>query len=287
MPETRNPKRETRNRCPNIPFRATPSYPKPTALGRRLLKRLEWVWLNLSFYFLLVLFSLLAVPGFSLFIAVQTPFISHRQAMRLFRRSIRWYGYVVIYILPFPLVRVRYENRSQGKLPNPCIVICNHRSSADPFLMGAIPLEEAVQIVNKWPFKLPLWGPMARWAGYLSINEMPVEEFFSRGTALMKSGASLIAFPEGTRSRTMELGPFHGTLFRLALETKIPVVPICILGSEQVPPRGTMVLKPGLVLVRSLPPVTWEVYKNLSPFQFKTQVRDMIARELVNMERDA
>ena len=248
---------------------------------------LQQLVLNLVFYSLLIPFSLLAVPVLALFIAVQAPFVGHRRAMRLFRRAIRWYGFVVIYILPYPLVRVRYENRSGAVLPNPCIVICNHRSSADPFLMGALPLEEAVQVVNTWPFRLPLWGPMARWAGYLGVNDMPVEAFFSRASALLRERVSVIAFPEGTRSRTGEVGPFHGTLFRLAQETRIPILPLCILGSERVPPRGTMVLRPGPVILRSLPPLTGEDYKDLTPFQLKNKVRDLISRELAVMERRA
>lgn len=240
--------------------------------------------LNLTFYLLLVVFSLVAVPVLALFIAVQAPFVGHRRAMRLFRRAIRWYGFVVIYILPWPLVRVRYENRSGGALPNPCIVVCNHRSSSDPFLMGALPLEEAVQIVNTWPFKLPLWGPMARWAGYLSVNELPVEDFFRQASALLAQGVSLIAFPEGTRARTQEVGPFHGTLFRLALETGVPVVPVCIAGSERVPPRGTLVLRPGQVVLRSLVPLGGEDYQECSGFLLKNRVRDRIAAELAVME---
>lgn len=240
--------------------------------------------LNLSFYTLLIPFSLVAVPVLALFIAVQAPFVGHLGAMRLFRRAIRWYGFVVIYLLPRPLVRVRFENHSGGPIPDPSIVICNHRSSSDPFLMAVLPLDQAVQVVNTWPFRLPLWGPMAKWAGYLGVNDMPVEEFFGRASAMLKQGVSVIAFPEGTRTRTMEVGPFHGTLFRLALETRAPILPLCILGSERVPPRGTMVLNPGPVVLRSLPPVTWDQYKDLTAFQLKNKVRELIARELVVME---
>jgi len=245
---------------------------------------LKRLLLNLSFYSLLIPFSLVAVPALTLFIAVQAPFLGHRGAMRLFRRAIRWYGYVVIYLLPRPLVKVRFENHSGGRMPDPAIVVCNHRSSSDPFLMAVLTLDQAVQVVNTWPFRLPLWGPMARWAGYLGVNDMPVEEFFGRASALLKQGVSVIAFPEGTRTRTMEVGPFHGTLFRLALETRAPILPLCILGSERVPPRGTMVLNPGPVVLRSLPPVTWDEYKDLTAFQLKNKVRDLISRELAVME---
>lgn len=245
---------------------------------------LQRLVLNLIFYPLLILFSLAAVPVLALFIAVQAPFVGHRRAMRLFRRVIRWYGFVVIYILPFPFVRVRFENHCGCIVPDPCIVICNHRSSSDPFLMAVLTLDQAVQVVNTWPFKLPLWGPMARWAGYLSVNQMSPEEFFTRASLLFREGVSLIAFPEGTRSRDGAVGPFHGTLFRLALETRIPIVPLCISGNEQIPPRGSMILRPGRIILRSLPPVTWNEYKDLSPFQLKNKVREIISRELAAMK---
>jgi 1-acyl-sn-glycerol-3-phosphate acyltransferase len=240
--------------------------------------------LNLSFYPLLVLYSLSAVPVLAIFIAIQAPFVGHRRAMQLFRMAIRWYGRGVIYVLPYPWVRVCFENHSGGEIPLPCLVICNHRSSSDPFLMGALPFYNGVQIVNKWPFKLPLWGPMARWAGYLSINEMPPEEFFKRAAALLSDGISLLAFPEGTRARSVEMGPFHGSMFRLALETRAPILPLCISGNETIPPRGTLMMRPGRIVLRSLPPVTWDEYKNLTAFQLKNKVRDLISRELAVME---
>ena len=249
-----------------------------------MIKAIKLILLNVVFYLTLVPFSLLAVPVLAAFIAVQAPFIGHRKAMRLFRRAIKWYGYVVIHILPYPLVRVRHEDHSGGNSPDPCIIVCNHRSSSDPFLMAVAPQDEVVQIVNKWPFRLPLWGPMARWAGYLSINEMPPEEFFKRASAMLADGVTLVVFPEGTRTRDLRMGPFHGALFRLALETQAPLVPLCISGNENTPPRGSMLIRPGLIRLRQLPALTWDQYKGLSPFQLKNKVRDLIAHELDVME---
>lgn len=256
----------------------------PVLPGYDMITFLKRLFLNLSFYSLLIPFSLSAVPVLALFIAVQAPFVGHRRAMQLFRMAIRWYGRGVIYVLPFPWVRVRFEDHSRGAIPQPCLVICNHRSASDPFLMGALPFYNGVQIVNKWPFKLPLWGPMARWAGYLSINDMEPGEFFRRASALLRDGISLLAFPEGTRARSVEMGPFHGAMFRLALETGTPILPLCISGNEAIPPRGTLLLNPGRIVLRCLPPVTRDEYRDLTAFQLKNKVRDLISRELAVME---
>ena len=203
--------------------------------------------------------------------------------MRRFRRAISWYGYVIIHILPAPLVSVRYEDRSRAGEPGPHVFVCNHRSTSDPFLMACLP-HECVQVVNDWPMRLPALGPIARLAGYLSIKEMTVDEFLARAGRLLQEGTSIIAFPEGTRSRALDVGTFHGTVFRLALQARVPLVPICITGNERTPTPGSPWLHPARITLRRLPALLWDEYKDLSPFQLKQRVRDIIALELTGME---
>jgi len=245
------------------------------------------LWLNITFYILLVLFSFTAIPLLYLFIGCQVPFSSRRRILRLIRKAIVWYGSIVIYRLPRPLIRILYEDHTGGRRPRPAIVVCNHKSSSDPFLMAALPIGEMIQIVNKWPFRLPVWGFGARMANYLSINEMPVENFFAQGGSLLRDGVTLVAFPEGTRARSREMGQFHGTLFRLAIAEKAPIIPVCICGNERTPPRGTMLLNPAVVRIRQLPALTWDDYKDMNPFQLKNHVRNIIAGELDTMEDHA
>ena len=224
----------------------------------------------------LVLFSLVAIPTLALFVACQAPFISHRAAMRRFRRAISWYGHGVIHWLPFPWIRVRYEDGSNNDKAGPFLFVCNHLSSSDPFLMACLP-GECLQIASRRPLRLPVWGVMARLAGYLNINAMPIEEFFARSRRFIAEGVSLIAFPEGTRSAGKAMGPFHSTVFRLALQERVAIAPVCIHGSERIPPKGSGVLHPGRIIVRRLPTLRWENYKEMTPFQLKNHVREQIA----------
>jgi 1-acyl-sn-glycerol-3-phosphate acyltransferase len=241
------------------------------------------VWLNLQFYPVFFLFSLVAIPALALFVAAQAPFVGHRRAMRRFRRAISWYGWVIIHVLPLPLVRFRYEDTG-GELPvGGALVVCNHRSSSDPFMMACLP-RECVQIVNAWPFRLPVLGFFARCAGYLNVNKMPVEAFYARAGRLLEEGVWLIAFPEGTRARGREVGSFHSSVFRLALERRTPIVPLCIVGTERIPPRGTGWLNPGVIRVRRLPTVSPDEFREWSAFQLKTRVRDRIAAAVAAME---
>jgi 1-acyl-sn-glycerol-3-phosphate acyltransferase len=240
-------------------------------------------YLNLSFYTLFMAFSAVGIPALTLLVAVTSVLVSRRRTMRCFRRVISFYGKVVV-LLAFPLVRVRHEFGSDIKPPGPYIFVSNHRSLSDPVLMSFVPVE-AVQVVSVWPLKIPVLGFYARLAGYLSINTMPSEEFFSRANKLLKDRVSIIFFPEGTRSGGREMGSFHSAAFRLFLESKVPIIPVCISGNEDIPRKGSLLLKEGSVGVRTLPPVLWVDHKDAKPYIIKNLVRERIQGELALMEK--
>ncbi|MDF7823387.1 lysophospholipid acyltransferase family protein [Pontiellaceae bacterium B12227] len=246
-----------------------------------MLLRLQTVWLNLAFYSLFFIVSALLIPVLILIGLVFAPFGSWRKTMERTRFLIKVYGTVMM-VMGEPLLKVRGEH-PYGKPPLPCIYVCNHRSSSDAFTMAKLP-GEIIQVVNIWPFKLPVLGFFAKFAGYQSIREMSHDEFSARGAAFLKEGVSIAAFPEGTRATSREMGSFHGSLFRLAQETGVPVVPVCLSGTEKAPPKGTLVLQPVSIRVRTLEPVLQEAYKDLSPFKFKNMVRERISEELDRME---
>ncbi|MEN8256043.1 MAG: lysophospholipid acyltransferase family protein [Verrucomicrobiota bacterium] len=246
-----------------------------------MLLRLQTLLLNLMFYFLFSIVLVLLVPALILIGLLKAPFLSHRKNMESLRILIRVYGRSMLF-LGWPFIRVRVE-REAGDPPKACIYTSNHRATSDGFLMGMLHCE-GVQVVNIWPFKVPALGFFARLAGYLSIREIPIEEFMQRSSELLSQGVSIISFPEGTRAGSRKMGPFHSALFRLALQTGAPIVPICISGSEDKPRKGSAIMHPGLIRMRLLAPITEETYRGMSPFKLKNMVRDRIASELDRME---
>jgi 1-acyl-sn-glycerol-3-phosphate acyltransferase len=241
------------------------------------------IWFNFIFYILFILFSLIGIPVFSAIVAFQSIFISRRKGMKKFRRAISWYGLVIIKLLPFPFVRVFYKDLDTSGYKGPFIFTCNHRSASDPFLMACLPYE-IVQVVNIWPFKLPVLGFMAKAAGYLSIREIPFGEFSRKATELLNEGVSIATFPEGTRSADGSLGQFHSSIFRVALKSGYPIAPVCITGNEKIPARGTLLLKPGVIKVHKLPHLKYEDFKDMPPFKLKNDVRQIIADGIEAME---
>jgi 1-acyl-sn-glycerol-3-phosphate acyltransferase len=245
--------------------------------------RFKLYLLNIYFYTLFLLLSATVIPILTLYvICLGLLFPSRRKTMKRFRRAISWYGMVVIFS-PYPFIKIRYEDYGKNDPGEPYIFVCNHRSASDAYLMGILP-HELVQIVNVWPFRIPVLGLYAKLAGYLNIRMIPPEQFLQGASQLLKEGVSIVFFPEGTRSTSGKMGSFHGSAFRLALESKAAIVPLCITGSENIPPKGSPLLHPGTIRIRRLPAIEWDEYKHLTAFALKNRVWKIIDNELSTME---
>jgi 1-acyl-sn-glycerol-3-phosphate acyltransferase len=231
-------------------------------------------------------FWILAAAVTLVFLLVGTPYVTavglltrnRRRTLRLLRLTIGYYGATILRC-GWPLVRVRFVDLSPADKP-PFILVANHRSSSDPFLMARLPRWECIQVLNNWPARIPVLGVVSRIAGYLKVRQMPIEDFIQMGSNLLAEGCSIITFPEGTRSGSTRMGPFHGAAFRLAQRTGAKIVPIAISGNENIPPRGSMLLRPGRISVTKLPALTAEQYADMTPYALKTRVHDIIERQL-------
>jgi len=250
-----------------------------------MLDRLKLYIFNLYFYTLFILLSAIVISALTVFVTVLGLFfLPPRKTYKRFRRAISWYGKTIMAI-PFPFIRIRYDRlEKEGK--GPYIFVCNHRSAIDAFLIGALP-NELVQIVNVWPFRIPVLGIYARFSGYLNIRMMPREEFMLKASQLISEGVSIVFFPEGTRSINKKMGSFHGAAFRLALASKASVVPLCISGTESILPKGSALLRPGLIRIRQMRAIPWDEYKQLTAFALKNRVWKILDQELSKMENMA
>lgn len=249
-----------------------------------MLRTLKIFWLNATFFTLFLLFSATAIPLLSIAGLICWAILPKRIVMRRFRRAISFYGTVIIRVLPWPLVRVDYRDCD----PNPggggpYVFVANHRAASDAFLLACLPYE-VCQVAKSWPFRLPVLGRYARWAGYLSVTGLPFEEFLARAAQLISQGVCLAGFPEGTRSGDRHMGPFNSSLFRVAIETRCPLVPLCITGNEGVPPRGSLLLRPTVIRIRKLPAVTAEEYQDMTAFKLKNHVHRIMEQEIERMD---
>ncbi len=250
----------------------------PMAQRKTVLSRLGLVWLNVSFWTLFatasILFLVLAVPyGYLFHLVVR----NRRRTLWYVRRTIGYYGAAAVYC-GWPLIRVRYVDYAPQEKP-PFVFVANHRSASDAFLMSVLPVD-CVEILNIWPSRLPFVNCFSRLAGFLRVREMPFEEFIEAGSRLLADGVSIIAFPEGTRSGSRNMGQFHGSAFRLAQRAGAKICPIAISGNENIPARGSLVMHPGRIVISKLPAVTVEQYREMNAYRLKTRVRETIRQHL-------
>ena len=233
---------------------------------------------NLLFYLIVIGFT---ITIFFIFLVVMffiRIFTSQRTAQKTLRFLIVCYGRIIIYGFAKLLVKVKLIDSSQGKTAkDPCVYISNHRAASDAFLMGVLP-GEFIQIVNLWPFKIPILGLCAKLAGYLSVRSMSFETFSKECKDLFSDKISIVGFPEGTRSSSSQMGQFHTTLFKVAKENSLKIIPLCILGNDDKPRRGSLIINQGNVEIHKLGAIGPSEYENLNEFQLKNYVRDKMQK---------
>ena len=67
---------------------------------------------------------------------------------------------------------------------------------------------------------------------------------------------SVMIFPEGTRTRTDELLPFKNGAFRLAIEARVPILPIAIAGTRDCMAKGSFAWRHAHAKARVLAPIS-------------------------------
>lgn len=148
--------------------------------------------------------------------------------------------------------RVTYQGLEHIPLGRPCIFMANHQSIVDIWaLIRILPLSTRF-VAKQELFRIPVFGWVLATAGFVSIdrsNRMEAIRSLELAAKRIRSGLSLVMFPEGTRTRDGRLRPFKKGAFHLALRAGVPVVPVAITGSFEIMPPGTLSVRPGTVRV--------------------------------------
>jgi len=157
------------------------------------------------------------------------------------------------------------------------IVIYNHTSNLDPFIVNSICHAHAPKYVGKKDlFMIPVLGWLFAMCGMVPINRGDPEKaratMNERVSGIMKMwGRNVAISPEGTRSKDGHLSlPFKKGVYHLQDLTKVPLKPVVIKGAYELWPRGRLFTAPGEVTVSFLPP-QWQVDSDKNVTRLKTQ----------------
>lgn len=192
------------------------------------------------------------------------------------------------YIYANPLWRVRFEGRERLPWHGPAVIVANHLSLVDILVLYGL------YRPFKWVSKAELFRvPVVGWN--LVINDYvrltrgdreSIRAMMEHCRAHLARGAPVLIFPEGTRSPDGRLQAFKDGAFRLALDAKVPLIPVVIQGTHETVPKHGLVLRQRMRgRVKVLAPLDPAAFADVP--SLKQAARDAIARELGEAEAPA
>ena len=137
------------------------------------------------------------------------------------------------------------------QVPGSCVVVANHSSHADTAaLLAALPPEAQpvfAAAADYW-FDVPVRRFIASTvAGVLPVRRSGAgtyAELLAAARPALRAGRAVIIYPEGTRSTNGRIGEFRSGALRLARDCGVPIVPVAVLGTADVLPKGASFISP-------------------------------------------
>jgi len=196
--------------------------------------------------------------------------MDHEQLHRRTRE--RGVNRLVLFVLrvtltPFFLVYLRMQRIGREHIPaeGPVILASNHRSFFDPFIIGTMTRRPVYYVAKE---ELFAYSRVLRWV-LNALGAFPVrrgagdQDTIDTARIILERGELVLMFPEGTRTRPGTLGKPRRGVGRLALETGAPVVPVAIIGTEDI--RRGWRIRPRKVRLRAGRPLHFPRVDGASP----------------------
>jgi 1-acyl-sn-glycerol-3-phosphate acyltransferase len=187
-----------------------------------------------------------------------------------------------------PLWRFRVTGEAPADPRRPYIVVANHESFVDILLICHVPME------MKWMSKSDFFKyPFVGW-GMRMVGDVRLDRDDSKGgvRALQEcrdrldKRVSVMIFPEGTRSKTGELGEFKDGAFRLAVQTGLPILPLAVIGTRDALVKHDWRFGYSRAEVRVLDPIPTDGLTKADVGALRDRTRDAIEQALVAMRAE-
>ncbi len=184
----------------------------------------------------------------------------------------------------FRHVGIRIHIEGEENLPKDgetVLFVSNHQSYIDiPVLMYDLGRPHPLMAkagLKKIPF-------LAQWMKALDCVFVQRDDIRAAAAALkegeevLKNGQSLIVCPEGTRSKSSEMGEFKAGGVRMALRAGVPIVPIALEGTYKILEGNQYHLQGGDIYMRILPPIETQNLTREEQKELPERLRGLIAQ---------
>ena len=185
-------------------------------------------------------------------------------------------------------IHVEVEGKEKISGQGGYVYVGNHRSFVDVTAVFLALPGDLRFLAKKEIYKIPLVSFALRTMGIIEVDRSNPEaaaKSIDRAVGEIRSGRSIILFPEGTRSRSPHMLPFKKGAFVLAIKAKAPIVPITLLGMAELLRPDTLFLYPGRVKIFIHDPIETEALDLENRTQLLDQARAVI-EETWERERD-
>ena len=190
------------------------------------------IWVVISILTILLYFAML------FFTVILYPFDKKRKVAHA---QCFWWSDLVIKLNPYWTFEISGKENLDKK--RTYIIVANHQSLADIVLAYQIKMQFK-WVAKKSLFKVPFVGWSMALAKHIKLergNFGSIKKIYREAAHWLRSGMSVLFFPEGTRSKTDEMGDFNNGAFKLAIKEHVPILPILFEGSGTAIPRGSWV----------------------------------------------
>ncbi|MBQ4503717.1 MAG: 1-acyl-sn-glycerol-3-phosphate acyltransferase [Alistipes sp.] len=202
--------------------------------------------IQLTFFFILSALALV----------VCFPFDKPRRVVHSLSRAICmcfWYG--------VPTWRRKIEGLENIDKKKSYVIVINHNSMVDILALYFLPLNFR-WVSKREVFRIPYVGQLLTIHGDIAIDRSKGADSMRKvtedGKMWIGRGASIAMFPEGTRSKSGEMGRFKQGAFALAKEAGVEILPVVMHGTRTVLNKFYLVNWRNVLKVSVLPPISAE-----------------------------
>lgn len=233
-----------------------------------------------SVYFWIELFTISGILFPISFLIYFVTVLFDKRLFILHKYTCLW-SYIVLTINPF--WRIRVTGREKINPKEVYVMVSNHQSGADIIVLFLL-WAHFKWVAKKSLFLYPFIGWNMWLNRYISLERgkgSSMRKMMADAARTIKEGNSVMIFPEGTRSKDGRLQPFKTGAFHLALENRVPILPITITGTSKAIRKGGFLINKNFhIQARIHDPIPFEAIKGKDSKEVTAIVHEKIKKAM-------
>lgn len=143
-------------------------------------------------------------------------------------RTLLYWVFVSLFYIYTKLLLIFVTSGRRRGSSSPCIYVANHPNAFDPMYLLPLLERRVTVLITEHAFQIPVFGALLRFTRQIRVTSCGGIAAYEEAVKRLKDGESILLFPEGDCNYGKHILPFHTGAVRLAMETKMPIIPIGI-----------------------------------------------------------